>query len=57
MRGGNCCGQGRQPQQLSEEDNYLLRVEEESEQLEELFAAGMERTAEIEAAHGYLLRS
>ena len=39
LRGANCCGQGRQPQQLSEEDYYLLRVEEEPEQLEELFAA------------------
>ena len=36
---------------------YLLRVEEELEQLDELFVAGMERTVAIEAAHEYLLRS
>ena len=43
LRGGKCCGQGRQPQQFIEEVYYLLRMDEEPEQLE--------------AAQEYLLRS
>ena len=45
------------PQQLSEEVYYLLRVDEEPEQLQDIFATGMKQTAAIEAAHVYLLRS
>ena len=47
LRRGKCCGQGREPQQLSEA----------KEQLKELFAAVSSITAAINIPSEYLLRS
>ena len=57
LRRGKCCGQGRQPQQLSEAKDYLLRSVEKSKQLKDLFAAVPSITASINIPSEYLLRS